>query len=186
MHIFIGNLPFSASKEDIKNLFEAFGPVAEISLKKKSGGNSSGFGFVEMLNEAQALEAIAGLNGKEFMDRPLEVTPKRPTIEKPKKDYKEIKRKRQQAKLLATQVVAIKDDVPELKEVKEVKEVKKVKEFKEIKGPKEYKDPRSDKKREAYGGRQGPRVWEKRKGTGKAGTWKKKPGGVKKNFRTER
>ena len=98
MHLFVGNLPYAAKNEDIKKLFEAFGEVAAISLKKKSGGNPRGFGFLEMPDDAKAEAAIAGLNGKDFMGRPLIVTPKRPAVEKPKKDYKEIKRKRQEAK----------------------------------------------------------------------------------------
>jgi RNA recognition motif-containing protein len=92
MNIFVGNLPFSATENDVKSIFEAFGAVASVSIKKKSGKNSRGFGFVSMPDDLQAQAAIEGLQNKEFMGRPLSVSAQRPKAVKPKKDYKEIKR----------------------------------------------------------------------------------------------
>lgn len=155
MKIFVGNLNFGATNEDVKKLFEAFGAVTAVSLKKKSGGNPRGFGFVEMSDYEMALKAIAELNGKDFMGRPLVVMPKRPTPDKPRKDYKEIKRKKQEAKLAASQPISIAEDAPVIRP----------------------KRPASAPRRS-----RGPKVWEKRKGTGKSAPWKKKPGGVKKTF----
>lgn len=157
MHIFVGNLSFTATKEDVAKLFETFGTVGLVSIKKKSGMNSRGFGFVEMPNHLQAEAAITGLEGKEFMGRPLSVALRRPIIVKPKKDYKEIKRLKKEAEMAATQPIVIPDNVPEVKA--------------------------KPKKRGPYSGRQGPSTWKKRKGTGKFTPWKKKPGGVKKKFK---
>ena len=69
MNIFVGNLPFSATENDVKGVFEAFGAVSSVSIKKKSGKNSRGFGFVSMPDDQQAQAAIAGLQNKEFMGR---------------------------------------------------------------------------------------------------------------------
>ena len=95
MNIFVGNLSFLATEEDVKKIFEAFGIVASVSIKKKSGQNSRGFGFVSMPDELQAQAAITGLQNKEFMGRPLSVSAQRPKAVKPKKDYKEIKKLRE-------------------------------------------------------------------------------------------
>ncbi len=91
MNVFVGNLSFSATGEDVKKIFEAFGVVTSVSIKKKSGQNSRGFGFVNMPDDVQAQTAITALHGKEFMGRPLSVSVQRPKAVKPKKNYKEIK-----------------------------------------------------------------------------------------------
>jgi len=89
MNIFVGNLSFSATENDVKNVFEAFGTVSSVSIKKKSGKNSRGFGFVGMPDELQAQSAIAGLQNKDFMGRTLIVSIERPKAVKPKKVHKE-------------------------------------------------------------------------------------------------
>src|SRR5580692_1036001 len=98
MNIFVGNLSFSATENDVKVVFEAFGIVSSVKIKKKSGKNSRGFGFVTMPDDLQAEAAIAGLQNKEFMGRPLSISMERPKPVKPKKDYKEIKRLRLESK----------------------------------------------------------------------------------------
>ena len=80
MDIFVGNLSFSATEDDVKKLFEGFGNVASVVIvmrKEKRVSKSRGFGFVQMPDEQQALAAIAALNGKEFMGRVLNVNPAR-------------------------------------------------------------------------------------------------------------
>ena len=62
---------FQRLKMMLKVIFEAFGAVSSVKIKKKSGKNSRGFGFVSMPDDLQAQAAIAGLQGKEFMGRPL-------------------------------------------------------------------------------------------------------------------
>lgn len=93
MEIFVGNLSFASTEADIKKLFEVFGDVSSVVIlrrKEKKEAKSRGFGFVGMPDEQQALAAIAGTNGKEFMGRALRVEPARPKVEakaeiKPKK-----------------------------------------------------------------------------------------------------
>jgi len=98
MNIFVGNLPFLATENDVKGVFGAYGTVSSVSIKKKSGKNSRGFGFVSMPDEIQAQAAIAGLQDKEFMGRSLSVSVQRPKAVKPKKDYEKIKRLRSEHK----------------------------------------------------------------------------------------
>ncbi len=83
MNIFVGNLSFGAKEPDLQKAFAAFGTVliAAIVMEKK-GKKSRGFGFVEMPDEQEALSAIAALNGKELLGRPINVMPALP--KKPK------------------------------------------------------------------------------------------------------
>ena len=84
MDIFVGNLPFGATEDDVKKLFGGLGNVASVAIvmrKEKKTPKSRGFGFVQMPDEPQALAAIAALNGSEFMGRVLDVNPARPKVE---------------------------------------------------------------------------------------------------------
>lgn len=82
MNIYVGNLSYTMTEEDLRQAFGEFGQVASVSIiKDQSSGHSKGFGFVEMpiLEEAQA--AISGLNGKEMKGRKLNVNEARPRSE---------------------------------------------------------------------------------------------------------
>jgi hypothetical protein len=82
MNIFVGNLPFSATETDVKTLFEGFGNVVSVVIvKDRKGVESRGFGFLEMSDDQQAQAAINALNSKEFMGRPLNISPVRPKSE---------------------------------------------------------------------------------------------------------
>jgi RNA recognition motif-containing protein len=84
MNIFVGNLAFDATQDDIKKLFEGFGNVTSaviVMSREKKAPKSRGFGFVEMPDEEQALAAIAALNEKEFMGRILNISQARPKTE---------------------------------------------------------------------------------------------------------
>jgi hypothetical protein len=84
MNIFVGNLSFDATQDDVKKLFESFGNVTSaviVMRKEKKTPKSRGFGFVQMPDERQSLAALAALNGKEFMGRVLDVNPARPKTE---------------------------------------------------------------------------------------------------------
>lgn len=71
--IYLGNLPTSASEEDVRNLFGQHGDVAKVSLiTDRETGQPRGFGFVEMESEAAA-KAIEALDGCEFGGRTLRV-----------------------------------------------------------------------------------------------------------------
>ncbi len=83
MNIFVGNLLFEATEEDVRMAFEAFGDVASVAIvMEKKGDKSRGFGFVEMPDDQEAQAAITALNGKEFMGRVLNTEPARPKIKK--------------------------------------------------------------------------------------------------------
>lgn len=83
MNIFVGNLSFEAKEEDVQRIFSAFGVVTSVTIvMEKKGGKSRGFGFVEMPDEQEAQGAIANLNGKEVLGRPINVMPSSP--KKPK------------------------------------------------------------------------------------------------------
>ncbi len=84
MNIYVGNLSFEASEDEIRGLFAPFGQVTSVSLiKDKFTGQSRGFGFVEMPNMGEAQKAIQGLNGKDFKSRALTVNAARPREERP-------------------------------------------------------------------------------------------------------
>ena len=86
MNIFVGNLAFSATDHDLRQLFEQYGVVDKINvITDRDTGRSKGFGFVEMSESQAAKAAIQGLNGKELEGRALtvnEAKPREPT-EKP-------------------------------------------------------------------------------------------------------
>lgn len=82
MNIYVGNLPFGATEDELKQAFSAYGQVASVSIiKDKFSGESRGFGFVEMPAKAEADAAIAGLNGTELNGRTLTVNEARPRTE---------------------------------------------------------------------------------------------------------
>ena len=74
MNIYVGNLSYDATDETIKQAFESFGQVISARIiKDKYTGQSRGFGFVEMLEQSQAQEAIKSLNGKELLGKQMSV-----------------------------------------------------------------------------------------------------------------
>ena len=82
MNIYVGNLLFDVSDNDLKEAFEEYGQVTEVRLiMDKFSGKSKGFGFVEMPSKDEAEKAIEEMNGKEFMGRALSVN-----VAKPKTD----------------------------------------------------------------------------------------------------
>ena len=77
-NIYVGNLPFSATESEIRELFEQFGSVEEVKLiTDRDTGRPRGFGFVEMDVDG-ADKAIEALDGKEFGGRNLRVNEARP------------------------------------------------------------------------------------------------------------
>ncbi len=77
--LFVGNLPFSATQEEIRNLFAEFGEVERVSIiTDRDTGKPRGFAFVEMPQDEEAERAIAALNGKHFGGRALNVNEARP------------------------------------------------------------------------------------------------------------
>jgi len=79
MNIYVGNLSHDVSDGDLQKAFEAFGQVASVNIiKDKFSGQSRGFGFVDMPSKDEAQAAIAGMSGKDFMGRALNVNEARP------------------------------------------------------------------------------------------------------------
>jgi RNA recognition motif-containing protein len=76
-NIFVGNLPFSTTSDELREIFTEYGNVtrAQVATDRETG-RSRGFGFVEMSEGAD--EAIAALNGAEFSGRPLTVNEAKP------------------------------------------------------------------------------------------------------------
>jgi RNA recognition motif-containing protein len=75
MNMYISNLSFHTSDDDLKNLFSQFGAVSSAKvITDRETGRSRGFGFVEMNSDAEAKEAIKGLNNKEIEGRPMSVS----------------------------------------------------------------------------------------------------------------
>ncbi len=82
MNLYVGNLLFDVSENDLRNAFEQFGQVTEVRLiMDKFSGKSKGFGFIEMPSKDEAEKAISEMNGKDFMGRALNVN-----VSKPKTD----------------------------------------------------------------------------------------------------
>ncbi|MEW6569778.1 MAG: RNA-binding protein [Nitrospirota bacterium] len=77
--LYVGNISFKATEEDVRNLFSQMGEVVSVKLIKDTAtGRLRGFGFVEMASNEDAQRAIAKLNGNDFMDRSLVVNEAKP------------------------------------------------------------------------------------------------------------
>jgi cold-inducible RNA-binding protein len=82
MNIYVGNLSYEVTEEDLKEAFGAFGGVDTVKIIKDNyTGRSKGFGFVEMPAKSEAQSAIEGLNGKDLKGRSLNVNEARPRAE---------------------------------------------------------------------------------------------------------
>jgi RNA recognition motif-containing protein len=74
MKVYIGNLSFDATEEQVRQAFEDFGEVKSVNIiTDRDSGRPRGFAFVEMGSQEEANAAIAGLNGKEMLGRTLNV-----------------------------------------------------------------------------------------------------------------
>src|SRR5436190_17141005 len=83
-NIYVGNLPYDTTGDDLVELFQTYGTVTsgQVIIDKFSG-RSRGFGFVEMANDDESQAAIDALNGIPFGGRPLTVNEARPREERP-------------------------------------------------------------------------------------------------------
>lgn len=81
--IYVGNLPFSATEEELSNMFGEYGEVSNVDIiMDRQTGRSRGFGFVEMADDSAADSAIEALNGNDMGGRPLTVNEARPRTER--------------------------------------------------------------------------------------------------------
>ena len=81
--LYVGNLSYDTSEDDLRNLFMQAGTVASVALiKDRDSGRSKGFAFVEMSNQSEAEKAIQMFNGYTLANRPLKVNAARPREER--------------------------------------------------------------------------------------------------------
>ena len=87
MNIFVGNLAFTTTEEELRQVFEAYGEVASVRMMTdRDTGRPRGFGFVDMPNAMEANAAIAGLDGTSLGGRALTVNEARPREERRPRD----------------------------------------------------------------------------------------------------
>ncbi|MCF7786215.1 MAG: RNA-binding protein [Prosthecobacter sp.] len=88
MNLYVSNLPYTMTDEELQGEFVVFGTVTSARLvKDRETGRSRGFGFVEMPVEAEALTATNALNGKDVGGRPLRVIEARPKEDRPPRPF---------------------------------------------------------------------------------------------------
>ena len=79
MNVYVGNLSYDLSEEDLKSAFEEYGEVTSAKIvSDRYSGRSKGFGFIEMTSDDEAKAAIEGLTGKELAGRAIVVNEARP------------------------------------------------------------------------------------------------------------
>ena len=84
MRLYVGNLAFSTTNDELKAAFEQFGAVESATvIMDRETGRSKGFGFVDMNNDEEAKAAIEGLDGKPLSGRNIRVNEARPREERP-------------------------------------------------------------------------------------------------------
>ena len=82
-NIFVGNLDFNTSEDELRTMFETYGQVDRVSIMTdRDTGRSRGFGFVEMTNAEEGEKAIPALNGSQLGGRTLNVNEARPKVER--------------------------------------------------------------------------------------------------------
>jgi RNA recognition motif-containing protein len=82
MNIYIGNMSFNTTEDQLRQAFEAFGAVSTVNIiKDKYSGEPRGFAFVEMSSKDEAMAAISGLNGSDLDGRALNVNEAKPRTE---------------------------------------------------------------------------------------------------------
>lgn len=82
-NIFVGNLSYGVTEDYLRSLFEGYGAVERVNIvTDRDSGQPRGFAFVEMTNDAEAQNAIAGLNGRDVEGRTMNVNEARPKAER--------------------------------------------------------------------------------------------------------
>ncbi len=86
--LYVGNLSYDTTEDDIRNLFALAGTVNEVALiKDRNTGSSKGFAFVTMSSEDEAKKAIEQFNGRTLGNREMTVNVARPREERPRSNY---------------------------------------------------------------------------------------------------
>jgi RNA recognition motif-containing protein len=82
MNIYVANINFRSSEDDLRGLFSQYGEITSLKIiTDKMTGRSRGFGFVEMANDEDAKRAISELHGQDFMQKTLVVNEAKPREE---------------------------------------------------------------------------------------------------------
>ena len=90
MNIYVSNIAFNATTDDLRQLFESYGVVDKVNIiTDRDTGQSRGFGFVEMPDSAAAKAAIQGVQGKELAGRTLTVDEARPR--EPRREARQVR-----------------------------------------------------------------------------------------------
>jgi RNA recognition motif-containing protein len=90
MNIYIGNISFETTEDELRKAFETFGEVTSVTImndKYIGSGKTSGYGFVEMTSKSAGMAAIAGLAGKKVRDRLVSIVEALPLSEKNHKPF---------------------------------------------------------------------------------------------------
>ncbi len=86
MNIYVGNLSYEITDDEVRDIFSPHGEITSVSIiKDKYSGQSKGFGFVEMPNQAEAEEAIKTLNESDLKGRNIKVNQAKPKEERPQR-----------------------------------------------------------------------------------------------------
>ncbi len=89
MNIYVANIPFKASEQELKGLFEEYGEVSSAKIiMDKVTQRSRGFGFIEMADESAGRQAISSLNGYNFLGKTLVVNEARPRTDAPRGGFR--------------------------------------------------------------------------------------------------
>jgi len=84
VNIYVGNLSYSTTQDDLRQAFEAFGAVESVNIiQDRETGRSKGFGFVVMTDKAQGEAAIVALNDKDICGRKIKANEARPRTDRP-------------------------------------------------------------------------------------------------------
>ena len=87
-NLFVGSLAYATTDDSLKSFFEQVGEVASARvITDRDSGRSKGFGFVEMVDEANNQKAVDELNGKELDGREISVSLARPKEDRPRRDF---------------------------------------------------------------------------------------------------
>ena len=87
MNIYVANLDYQITDQDLRQLFSEYGEISTIKvITDYNTGQSRGFAFVEMPNDEEAQKAISNINGRELNNRALSVQVAKPKEERPRRD----------------------------------------------------------------------------------------------------
>jgi RNA recognition motif-containing protein len=85
MNIYVGNLSYDTTEDELRSAFESYGEVSSVNIiSDRDSGKPKGFGFVEMPDQDAAKSAIDGLNNQELNGRNMNVNEARPRNDKPR------------------------------------------------------------------------------------------------------